>query len=166
MAQNEMKAKAGLPERVRLNEGLARSLLAWTQRWAVVRQERPTKDMIAMYSLERWTRTFFVCLCLWSGSPFSMQQPGAADSREWADGVVSVFAASGGFSSLSMRGCASTKPPDAEGGVMAAREPTKPTRNSEHWAFLRRPCLEGWSRPEGILCALTFELSRAWRQGA
>ena len=42
----------------------------------------------------------------------------------------SVIAASGGFSSLSMRGCASTKPPDAEGGVMAAREPTKLAKNS------------------------------------
>ena len=83
-----------------------------------------------MYSLERWTRTAFVCLCLWLGSPFSMQQQGAADSNEWADGVVSVIAASGGFSSLAMRGCVSTKPPDAEGGVMAAREPTKPAKNS------------------------------------
>ena len=88
------------------------------------------KDMIAMYSLERWTRTFFVCLCLWLSLLFSMQRQGAADSNEWADGVVSVVAASGGFSSLSMRGCASTKAPDAEGGVMAAREPTKPMRNS------------------------------------
>ena len=83
-----------------------------------------------MYPLERWTRTFFVCLCLWLGSPFSMQQQGAADSNEWAEGVVSVIAASGGFSSLSMRGCASTKALDAEGGVMAACEPTKPARNS------------------------------------
>ena len=82
-----------------------------------------------MYSLERWTRTFFVCLCLWLGSPFSMQQQGA-DSNEWAHGVVSAIAASGGFSSLSMRGFASTKPPDAEGGVMAAREPKKPAKNS------------------------------------
>ena len=95
-----------------------------------------------MYPLERWTRTFFVCLCLWLGSPFSMQQPGAADSNEWAHGVVSVIAASGGFSSLALRGCASTKPPDAEGGVMDAREPTKPARNSEQWAFFRRPCTE------------------------
>ena len=83
-----------------------------------------------MYPLERWTRTFFVCLCLWSRSPFSMQQPGAADSNEWAHGVVSVIASSGGFSSLALRCCASTKPPDAEGGVMAAREPTKPAKNS------------------------------------
>ena len=90
-----------------------------------------------MYPRERWTRTFFVCLCLWLGSPFSMQQPGAADSNEWAHGVVSVIAASGGFSSLSMRGCVSTKAPDAEGGVMDACEPTKPARNSEQWAFLR-----------------------------
>ena len=81
-----------------------------------------------MYPLERWTRTFFVCLCLWLSLPFSMQQQGAADSSEWADGVDSVIAASGGFSSLSMSGCASTKPPDAEGGVMAAREP-KPAKN-------------------------------------
>ena len=95
-----------------------------------------------MYPLERWTRTFFVRLCLWLGSPFSMQRQGAADSNEWAHGVVSVIAASGGFSNLSMRGCVSTRPPDAEGGVMAAREPTKPTRNSEHWAFFRRPCTE------------------------
>ena len=83
-----------------------------------------------MYPLERWTRTFFVCLCLWLSLLFSMQQQGAADSNEWAHGVDSVIAASGGFSSLSMRGCASTKPPDAEGGVMAAREPTKPAKNS------------------------------------
>ena len=85
--------------------------------------------MIAMYPLERWIRTFFVCLCLWLGSPLSMQQPGAADSNEWAHGVVSAIAASGGFSSRAMRGCASTKPPDAEGGVIAAREPTKPAKN-------------------------------------
>ena len=83
-----------------------------------------------MYPLERWTRTFFVCLCLWLGSPLSMQRQGAADSNEWAHGVVSVIAASGGFSSLSMRGCASAKPLDAEGGVMGAREPTKPERDS------------------------------------
>ena len=104
-----------------------------------------------MYSLERWTRTFFVCLCLWLGSPFSMQQQGAADSNEWAHGVVSVIAATGGFSSLAMRGVASTKPPDAEGGVMDAREPKTATRN--------------WSRPEGIFCALTFELSCPRRHG-
>ena len=110
-----------------------------------MRQERPTKDMIAMYSLERWTRTSFVCLCLWLGSPFSMQHQRAADSNEWADGVVSVIAASGGFSSLAMRGCASTKAPDAEGGVMDDREPKTATRNSEQWAFLRRLCMEGWS---------------------
>ena len=79
-----------------------------------------------MYPLERWTRTFFVCLCLWLGSPFSMQHQVAADSNEWAHGVDSVIAASGGFSNLAMRGCVSTTPPDAEGGVMAAREPTKP----------------------------------------
>ena len=83
-----------------------------------------------MYSLERWTRPFFVCLGLWLGTPFSMQRQGGADSNEWADGVVSVIAASGGFSSLAMRGCVSTKAPDAEGGVMAAREPTKPAKNS------------------------------------
>ena len=83
-----------------------------------------------MYPLERWTRTSFVCLCLWLGSPFSMQQQGAADSNEWAHGVYSAIAASGGFRSLSMRGCVSTKAPDAEGGVMDVREPTKPTRNS------------------------------------
>ena len=112
-----------------------------------------------MYSLERWTRTFFVCLCLWLSLPFSMQHQGAADSNEWADGVASVIAASGGFSSLSMRGCVSTKAPDAEGGVMDAREPKTATRNSEQWAFLRRPCIDCWSRPEGILCALTFDLS-------
>ena len=82
-----------------------------------------------MYSLERWTRSFFVCLFLWLGSHLSMQRQGAADSNEWAHGVDSAIAASGGFSSLSMRGCASTKAPDAEGGVMAAREPTKPARN-------------------------------------
>ena len=84
-----------------------------------------------MYPLERWTRTFFVCLCLWLGSHFSMQQQGAADPNEWAHGVVSVIAASGGFSSLAMRGCASTKAPDAEGGVMAACEPKTATRNAE-----------------------------------
>ena len=95
-----------------------------------------------MHPLERWTRTFFVCLCPWLGSPLSMQPQGAADSNEWADGVVSVIAASGGFSSLAMRGCASAKPPDAEGGVMDAREPKTATRNSEHWAFFRRPCME------------------------
>ena len=83
-----------------------------------------------MYPLERWTGTSFVCLCLWLSLLFSMQQQGAADSNEWAHGVVSVIAASGGFSSLAMRGCASTKPPDAEGGVMDAREPTKPAKNS------------------------------------
>ena len=119
-----------------------------------------------MYPLERWTRTFFVCLCLWLSLPFSMQRQGAADFNEWAHGVVSVIAASGGFSSLSMRGCASTKAHDAEGGVMDAREPKTATRNSEQWAFLRRPCIDCWSRPEDILCALTCELSRAWRQGA
>ena len=95
-----------------------------------------------MYPLERWTRTFFMCLCLWLGSPFSMQRQGAADSHEWAHGVVSVIAASDSFSSLAMRGCASTKVPDAEGGVMAARDPTKHAKNSEHWAFFRRPCTE------------------------
>ena len=95
-----------------------------------------------MYPLERWTRTFFVCLCLWLGSPFSMQRQGVADSNEWAHGIVSVIAASGGFSSLSMRGCVSTKAPDAEGGVMAACEPKTATRNSEQWAFFRRPCTE------------------------
>ena len=95
-----------------------------------------------MYSLERWIRTFFVCLCLWLGSPLSMQHQGAADSNEWADGVDSVIAASGGFSSLAMRGCVPTKAPDAEGGVMAAREPKTATRNSEQWAFFRRPCTE------------------------
>ena len=94
-----------------------------------------------MYSLERWTRTFFVCLCLWLGSPLSMQQPGAADSNEWAHGVVSVIAASGGFSCLAMRSCVSTKAPDAEGGVMAAREPKTATRNSEQWAFFCRRCM-------------------------
>ena len=83
-----------------------------------------------MYSLERWTGTFFVCLCLWLGSPFSMQHLGAADSNEWAHGVVSVIAASGGFSSLAMRGFVSRKAPDAESGVMDAREPTKPAKNS------------------------------------
>ena len=83
-----------------------------------------------MYPLERWTKTFFVCLCLWLGSPLSMQQQGAADSNEWADSVVSEIAASGCFSSLSMRGCASTKAPDAEGGVMEAREPSKRAKNS------------------------------------
>ena len=60
----------------------------------------------------------------------SMQHQGAADSNEWAHGVVSVITASGGFSSLAMRGCVSTKAPDAEGGVMAACEPTKPAKNS------------------------------------
>ena len=83
-----------------------------------------------MYSLERWSRTSFVCLCLWLSLLFSMQQQGAADSNEWADSVVSAIAASGGLSSLAMRGCDSTKPPDAEGGVMAACEPTKPAKNS------------------------------------
>ena len=83
-----------------------------------------------MYPLEHWTGTSFVCLCLWLSLLFSMQQQGAADSNEWADGVVSVIAASAGFSSLALRGFASTKPPDAEGDVMAAREPTKPTKNS------------------------------------
>ena len=98
-----------------------------------------------MYPLERWTRTFFVCICLWLSLPFSMQQPGAADSYGWAHGVVSVIAASGGFSSLAMRDCASTKPPDAEGGVMAAREPTKPAKNFGSRALIRRLCMEGWS---------------------
>ena len=74
-----------------------------------------------MYSLERWTRTFFVCLCLWLGLLFSMQRQGAADSNEWAHGVASVIAASGGFSSLAMKGCASTKPPGAEGGYEELR---------------------------------------------
>ena len=83
-----------------------------------------------MYPLERWTRTFFVCLCLWLSSRFSMQRQGAADSNEWAQGVDSVISASGGFSSLAMRGCVSTKAPDAEGGVVDAREPKKPARNS------------------------------------
>ena len=83
-----------------------------------------------MYPLERGTRTFFVCLCLWLSLPFSMQRQGAADSNEGAHGVVSVIAAAGGFSTLAMRGCDSTKAPDAEGGVMAACEPTKPAKNS------------------------------------
>ena len=83
-----------------------------------------------MYPLVRWTRTSFVCLCRWLSSLLSMQRQGAADSNEWTHGVVSVVAASGGFSRLAMRGCVSTKPPDAEGGVMAAREPTKPAKNS------------------------------------
>ena len=83
-----------------------------------------------MYPPERWTRTSFVCLCLWLSLLFSMQQQGGADSNEWAHGIASVIAASGGFSSLAMRGCASTKPSDAEGGVMAARELTKPAKNS------------------------------------
>ena len=95
-----------------------------------------------MYPLERWTRTFFVCLCLWSSLLFSMQRQGAADSNEWADSVVSVIAASGGLSSLAMRGCAWTKAPDAEGGVMDAREPNTPAKNTEQWAFHRRPCTE------------------------
>ena len=82
-----------------------------------------------MYSLERWTRTSFVCLCLWLSLLFSMQRQGAADSNDWADGVVSAIAASGGFSSLAMKGCVSTMAPDAEGGVMDAREPTKPAKN-------------------------------------
>ena len=124
-----MKARSGLPERVGSNEGLARSPLAWTQRHTNEREERPAKGMIAMYPLKRWIRTFFVCLCLWLGSPLSMQQPGAADFNEWAVGVVSAIAASGGSSSPSMRGCVSTKAPDAEGGVMDACEPTKPAKN-------------------------------------
>ena len=57
-----------------------------------------------MYPLERWTRTFFVCLCLWLSSPFSMQRQGAADSNEWAHGVVSAIVAYGGFRSLATRG--------------------------------------------------------------
>ena len=115
------------------------------------------KDMIAMYSLERWTRTFFVCLCLWLSLLSSMQRQGAADSNKWAHGVVSVIAASGGFSSLSMRGCVSTKPPDAEGGYEKLRA----------LGFLS-PTLYGAleSSSQGHFCALTFELSRAWRQGA
>ena len=120
-----------------------------------------------MYSLKRWTRTFLVCLCLWLGSPLSMHQQGAADSNEWAHGVISVIAASGGFSSLSMRGCVSTKPPDAEGGVMDAR------RAEDGYEELRAvgfpsPTLYGAleSSSQGHFCALTFELSRAWRQGA
>ena len=104
-----------------------------------------------MYPLERWTRTFFVCLFVWLSLIFSMQRPGAADSNEGAHGVVSAIAASGGFSSLAMRGCFSTKAPDAEGAVMDAREPTKPARNSEQWAFLRRPCTERLSlRAKGV----------------
>ena len=83
-----------------------------------------------MCPLERWTSTFFVCLCLWLSLLFSMQRQGAADSNEWAHGVVAAIAASGGFSSLALRGCVSTKPPDAEGGVMDACESTKPAKNS------------------------------------
>ena len=83
-----------------------------------------------MYPLERWTITSLVCLCLWLSLPFSMPQQGAADSNEWAHGVDSVIAASGGFNSLSMRGVASTKAPDAEGGVMDTGEPTKPAKDS------------------------------------
>ena len=49
-----------------------------------------------MYPLERWTRTYFVCLCLWLSLLFSMQQQGAADSNEWAHGVVSVIASTRG----------------------------------------------------------------------
>ena len=83
-----------------------------------------------MYSLERWTGASFVCLCLWLSLLFSMQRQGAADPNEWAHGVVSVIAASGGFSSLAMSGSVSSKAPDAEGGVMDACEPTKPAKNS------------------------------------
>ena len=38
MAENEMKALSGLPERVGSKEGLARSPLAWTQRHACERE--------------------------------------------------------------------------------------------------------------------------------
>ena len=84
-----------------------------------------------MYSLGRWTRTFFVRLCLWLSSPFSMQRPGAADSNEWAHSVVFCNCRLWRLQQPSMRGCGPTKPPDAEGGVMAAREPMKPAKNSE-----------------------------------
>ena len=71
-----------------------------------------------------------------------MQQQGAADSNEWAHGVVSVVAASGGFSSLALKGFAPTKAPDAEGGVMDAREPTKPAKNSGCCALIHRLFME------------------------
>ena len=119
-----------------------------------------------MYPLERWIRTFFVCLCLWLGSPLSMQQPGAADSNEWADGVDSVIAASGGFSSLAMRrrfdeasrrrrrrhGCSRTE--DGYEELHSSGFPS-PTVHVVHKRS-SRVCF----------CALTCELSRAWRQGA
>ena len=125
-----------------------------------------------MYPLERWTRTSLVRLCLWLSLLFSMQQPGAADPNEWAHGVDSVIAASGGFSSLTMRGCASTKAPDAEGSRRRRRRHGR-SRTDEAYEELRAvgfpsPTLYGAleSSSQGHCCALTFELSRAWRQGA
>ena len=123
-----------------------------------------------MYPLERWTRTFFVCLCVWLGSPLSMQRQGAADSNEWAHGVVSAIAAAGGFSSLAMRGCVSTKPPE---GSRRRRRRHGRSRTEEACEELRvlsidSPTLHGGLERLncGRFCALTFELSRAWRQGA
>ena len=118
-----------------------------------------------MYSLERWTRTFLVCLCLWWSLLFSMQRQGAADSNEWADCVVSVIAASGGFSSLSMKGFASTKAPEAS---RRRRRRQGRSRTDEACEELRvlsidSPTLHGAleSSSQGHFCALTFELSRA-----
>ena len=118
-----------------------------------------------MYPLERWTRTSFVCLCLWVSLPFSMQHQSAADSNEGAHGVVSVIAASGGLSSLAMRGCASTNAPDAEGGVMAAREP-KPAKNRV--LSINSPTVHVVHKRSSrvCFCALTFELtSILWQDG-
>ena len=119
-----------------------------------------------MYPLERWTRTLFVCLCLWLSLLCSMQRQGAADSNEWAHGVVSVIAASGGFSSLSMR-------LRFDEGSRRRRRRHGRSRTDEAceelWVLsIDSPTLHGG--PErlncGRFCALTFELSRAWRQGA
>ena len=103
-----------------------------------------------MYSLERWTRTFFVCLCVWLSLPFSMQQPGAADSNEKAHGVVSVIAACGGFSD-GRRKCLSH-----DAYLVRASGDFSAKTNAKFGS------VRGW----GSFRRLTFELSRAWRQGA
>ena len=123
-----------------------------------------------MYPLERWTRTFLVCLCLWWSLLFSMQRQGAADSNEWADSVVSVIAASGGFSSLSMRGFASTKAPEAS---RRRRRRQGRSRTDEACEELRVLSIDSptvhvvHKRPsQGHFCALTFDMSgsRRWRR--
>ena len=120
-----------------------------------------------MYSLERWTRTSFVCLCLWLSLLFPMQRQGAADSNEWAHGVDSAIC----------RLWRLQQPFDErlrfdEGYRRRGRRHGR-SRTEDGYEELRAlgfpsPTLYGAleSSSQGHFCALTFELSRAWRQGA